>query len=117
MPKTFALTLAVCLALTLAACAGPTSSVKTTRAGLVTLEPGMTMDQVVAKLGQPAFKDIATAPGHERVTLYYFTNEMGNRGIFGTMVNTSITREDCTPVMFKNGKLFVTGNYQKLYAQ
>jgi len=97
------------------ACSGPYTSMKTNRENIVTLKPGMTVDQVVEIMGPPDFKDIFTVAGMERTVLYYFTNEQGNKGFTASVTRATVTREDCTPLIFKNNKLFVSGDYAKTY--
>jgi len=97
------------------ACSGPYTSMKTNRENIVTLKPGMTVEQVTEIMGRPDFKDMYTVAGMERTTLYYFTNEMGNKGFTASVTRATVTREDCTKLIFKDNKLFVSGDYAKTY--
>ncbi|MDY7001262.1 MAG: DUF3192 domain-containing protein [Thermodesulfobacteriota bacterium] len=97
------------------ACSGPYTSMKTNRENIVTLKPGMSMEQVVEIMGCPDFKDMYTVAGMERTALYYFTNEMGNKGFTASVTRATVTREDCTKLIFKNNKLFISGEYAKTY--
>jgi len=103
------------LAALAAACSGPYSNMKTNRENLIKLKPGMPLAQVEEVMGAPDFKDVLAADGADRTTLWYFTNEMGNQGFTAAVSRATVTREDCTPLVFKNGKLFMSGNYVKKY--
>lgn len=109
------LTLAALLliAALVAACSGPYTNMKTNRDNLIKLKAGMTMAEVEEVAGKPDFKDLLMVQGYERTTLWYFTNEMGNKGFTAAVTRATVTREDCTPLVFKDGKLFMSGSYQK----
>lgn len=109
------LTLAALLliAALVAACSGPYTNMKTNRESLIKLKAGMTMAEVEEVAGKPDFKDLLMVQGYERTTLWYFTNEMGNKGFTAAVTRATVTREDCTPLVFKDGKLFMSGSYQK----
>ena len=115
MKKLVPVVLALALAAMLAACAYTQNSPLTTRQKLVTLTPGMTVADVEGALGAPLFKDIYVKGKVNRTTLYYFTNENGDTGLFGAAPQINITRRDCTPVVFQDDKLFMTGHYNRLY--
>jgi len=115
MKKFVPVVLALALAAMLAACAHTQNSPLTTRQNLVTLTPGMTMAEVEGVLGAPIFKDIYVKGKVNRTTLYYYTNENGDTGLFGATPQINISRLDCTPVVFKDDKLFMTGRYNRLY--
>ncbi len=115
MKKTATAALALLLILGLAACAGPMFSAKTNRANMQQVSVGMTEAQVVEIMGQPSFKDLYQNGGLTRVTYYYFTNEMGSKAFTASVSTTTLTREDCTPVVFKNGALVATGRYSKVF--
>lgn len=115
MKKCVPVILALALAAMLAACAYTQNSPLTTRQKLVTLTPGMTVAEVEGLLGAPIFKDVYVKGKVNRTTLYYYTNENGDAGIFGATPQINMTRNDCTPVVFQNDKLFMTGRYNRLY--
>ena len=98
-----------------AACSGPYTNMKTNRENLIKLKPGMTLAEVQEVMGAPDFKDVLTVDGTDRTTLWYFTNEMGNKGFTAAVSHATVTREDCTPLVFKNSKLFMSGSYVKKY--
>jgi outer membrane protein assembly factor BamE (lipoprotein component of BamABCDE complex) len=98
------------------ACAGPVTSMLTNRENLIKLKPGMAQSEVEEIMGKPDFKDMMTTPNFERTTLWYFSNEMGNRGFSGAIARATVTRDDCTPLMFKDGKLYMSGDFaRKMY--
>ncbi|MEW5772585.1 MAG: DUF3192 domain-containing protein [Thermodesulfobacteriota bacterium] len=98
-----------------AACSGPYSNMKTNRENLVRLKAGMTMAEVEEVMGKPDFKDVLSLEGAERTTLWYFTNELGSKGFTAAVSRATVTREDCTPLVFKGGKLFMSGDFAKKY--
>lgn len=115
MKKIATALLCLVLAAGLAACAGPVFSAKTNRNNMLQVSPGMTEAQVVEIMGQPTFKDLYQNGDLTRVTYYYFTNEMGNKAFTASVSTTTLTRDDCTPVVFKNGVLVATGRYEKVF--
>jgi len=98
-----------------AACSGPYTNMKTNRENLIKLKPGMTLAEVQEVMGAPDFKDVLAAEDANRTTLWYFSNEMGNKGFTAAVTRATVTREDCTPLVFKDGRLFMSGNYVKKY--
>lgn len=115
MKKLISIVLALTFAASLAACAGPYPNLKSNRANLVSISSGMTEAQVVEIMGQPSFKDVMEANGMLRTTYYYFTNELGTRAFSSSIGHLSLTRDDCTPLVFKDGVLVASGRYEKLY--
>ena len=115
MKKHVPVILALVLAAMLASCAHIQGGPLTTRQQLVTLSAGMSVADVEGLLGAPAFKDIYVKGKVNRTTLYYYTNENGDTGLFGAAPQINITRNDCTPVVFQDDKLFMTGRYNRLY--
>ena len=113
--RTFSLVALLLTAALLAACSGPYTSMKTNRENLVRLTPGMTMAEVQEVMGAPDFKDVLTLEGTDRTTLWYFTNELGNKGFTASVARATVTREDCTPLVFKDSKLYMSGSYVKKY--
>lgn len=103
------------LAVLAAACSGPYSNMKTNRENLIRLKPGMTLAEVEEVMGKPDFKDVLDLQSTERTTLWYFTNELGNRGFTASVSRATVTRDDCTPLVFQGGKLAMSGNYVKKY--
>jgi len=114
MKKLASIVLALVLAVSLAACAGPMFSSKTNRTNMQQVSLGMTEAQVIEIMGQPAFKDMFQHGDLTRATYYYFTNEMGNKGFTGSMSTYTLVRQDCAPLVFKNGALIATGRYNKV---
>ena len=113
--KKFVLVALLLLAALATACSGPYTNMKTNRENMVRLKPGMTMAEVEEVMGKPDFKDVLTVENTDRTTLWYFTNEMGTKGFTAAMTRATVTREDCTPLVFKDQKLFMSGNYVKKY--
>lgn len=99
----------------LAACSGPYTSFKTNRMNLPQVSVGMTEAQVVEIMGAPTYKDQVMFSGFQRTTYYYFTNELGNKGFTSSVSHWNVTREDCMPLVFKDGVLVASGRYEKLY--
>jgi hypothetical protein len=98
-----------------AACSGPYANMKTNRENMVRLKPGMPMTEVEEVMGKPDFKDVLTLEDTDRTTLWYFTNELGSKGFTAAVTRATVTRDDCTPLVFKEGKLYMSGNYVKKY--
>lgn len=113
--KKFLLPALLLVAAMAAACSGPITNMKTNRENLVLLKPGMTMAEVETVMGKPDFKDVLAVDNAERTTLWYFTNELGAKGFTAAVSRATVTREDCTPLVFKDSKLFMSGNYVKKY--
>lgn len=97
------------------ACTALYPSMKTNRENMVRLKAGMPMTEVEEIMGKPDFKDLLALDGLNRTTLWYFTNETGSQGLGGAMTRATLTREDCTPLVFRDDKLFMTGNYVKKF--
>lgn len=113
MKKHLLVAVAVILAFGLAACTGPLSS-KTNRLHMQQISLGMTEAQVVEVMGEPAFKDLFQAGDLNRQTWWYFTNEMGGKAFAGSVSYYTVTRQDCTPLVFRDGVLVASGRYEKL---
>ena len=97
------------------ACTGRYTSTTTNRDNLIKLKAGMSITEVEDVMGQPDFKDVLFRGNVDTTTLWYFTNEMGNQGIGAVMSRHGVTREDCTPLVFKDQKLVMSGSYAKTY--
>ncbi|NJB66590.1 hypothetical protein GGQ74_000230 [Desulfobaculum xiamenense] len=114
--KRLSIVMALVLVATLvSACAGINSSMRTNRANLLRLEPGMNEAQIVEIMGQPNFKDVNAEPARTRTVLWYYTNEMGDGCLATSMSHIGVTRQDCTPLVLVGNKLTATGKAAKLY--
>lgn len=97
------------------ACGGRYTSTTTNRDNLIKLKAGMSIAEVQDVMGQPDFKDILAQGNVDKTTLWYYTNEMGNTGTGAIMSRHGVTREDCTPLVFKDQKLVMSGSFAKTY--
>ena len=73
------------------------------RDNLMRLDLGMTKEQVVQIMGKPDLNEAyQTADGGALVILFYYTNRK--------WADSNITKDECTPLVFENGKLIGWGD-------
>lgn len=102
----------------LASCAlHTTPSYEVNRQKIAGLETGMSEAEVTEVLGQPQFRDVFEVAGQERTTLYYYTNELGSgiEGFIKAFSSATVTRVDCTPLMFNDDRLYLSGAFKEIY--
>jgi len=79
------------------------------RKNLMKLELGMTKNKVVQVMGTPSLNEAyKTRDEGELAILFYYTNRK--------WANGNITKDECIPIVFKNGKLIGWGDefYQNI---
>jgi hypothetical protein len=96
-------------------CTGRYTNMTTNRDNLLKLKAGMSITEVEEIMGQADFKDVLFRGSVDSTTLWYFTNELGTRGFPAAVSRAGVTREDCTPLVFKDSKLMMSGSYVKTY--
>ncbi|MDF2179637.1 DUF3192 domain-containing protein [Aliiglaciecola sp. CAU 1673] len=67
------------------------------RKHLANLQPGMNVNQVMDKMGTPDFNEFLQSGENNYQVLYYRTQRMAGDGM--------TTKDECTPVVIKNGQL------------
>ncbi|PKN32658.1 MAG: hypothetical protein CVU61_17085 [Deltaproteobacteria bacterium HGW-Deltaproteobacteria-19] len=74
------------------------ASIRKNNENLMGLQVGMAQAEVVKIMGAPALSESYEAVGGERVSILYYQTETKN-------VTVLSAKEECTPVVFINGKL------------
>lgn len=67
---------------------------KENRQQIAQLEPGMMLDKVVARMGEPDFSEAVEQDGKTLRVLYYRTHRQHEDGM--------TTKEECTPLIFND---------------
>ena len=93
----------VILALSVCGCATPQMRMDRNNSNLLRLEIGMPKEQVMSIMGKPDLNEAyQSLYGKPVVILFYYTQRKWADG------NT--TKDECTPVVFENGKLVGRGD-------
>lgn len=91
------------IALTISGCATPQMRMDRNNDNLLRLDMGMTKEQVMAIMGKPDLNEAyQSLYGRSVVIFFYYTQRKWADG------NT--TKDECTPVVFENGKLVGWGD-------
>ncbi len=84
--------------LLISSCATPQALMKRNNAKLLKLEIGMPKEEVIQLMGQPVLNEAyQSLYGKSVVIFFYYTQRKWSDGNY--------TKDECTPVVFENGKL------------
>ncbi|ABW67857.1 DUF3192 domain-containing protein [Desulfosudis oleivorans] len=90
----------IAIAILLCSC---TPALVKTNSNLITLKPGMAQDDVTAVMGVPVLSELYEAADGKMVSILYYRTEEKKTTVLSA-------KEECTPVVFINGKLVGWGD-------